>query len=191
MKFAIAALTMTLLSGTLSSTAAALTVIDTGNYSTGEYVFRSGSFGLSPGKYRATLTFSSAPSFFWQGYVEKQTVTNFFCEDPSTSGTFNCGGDGVPTLYDFIPVTPTRYVANITVNPFKTVPFVSDPIVRYDEFDSCCDYYNFEFDAGEAGSYALTLGAIPEPANWAMMIVGLGAVGAVMRRRARHVAIAA
>ena len=32
-------------------------------------------------------------------------------------------------------------------------------------------------------SYSLTDGAVPEPASWAMMIGGMGMVGAAMRRR--------
>lgn len=41
----------------------------------------------------------------------------------------------------------------------------------------------------EGGSYSgflsYTAAAVPEPANWAMMIAGFGIVGAAMRRRAR------
>ncbi len=39
--------------------------------------------------------------------------------------------------------------------------------------------------------FAFRIDAVPEPATWAMMIVGFGGVGAVMRRRARAVAVAA
>jgi PEP-CTERM motif len=31
--------------------------------------------------------------------------------------------------------------------------------------------------------FALRLGAIPEPATWAMMILGFGMIGGAMRRR--------
>jgi hypothetical protein len=33
-----------------------------------------------------------------------------------------------------------------------------------------------------------TAGAVPEPATWAMMLVGFGALGMVMRRRSQPVA---
>jgi len=54
--------------------------------------------------------------------------------------------------------------------------------------------------SGEQGDYILldnltyhvaaTSGAVPEPASWAMLIAGLGVVGATMRRRAARVAFA-
>lgn len=185
MRYALPALAAAVTLSLSPAGAQAATVIDSGTYSAGEYVYDFGSFGLSPGKYRATLSFSTPPAAFWGGWVEKQTVTNFYCQDPG-SPVYYCGGDDVPTFYDFLPVTPTQYVTNITVNPFRSVPTPgSDPVIRYDEFETCCDYYNFEFDAGEPGNYVLSLASVPEPATWALMIFGMGAVGAAMRRRIR------
>ena len=40
-------------------------------------------------------------------------------------------------------------------------------------------------------NYTLKNGAVPEPATWSLMILGLGGVGAVLRRRARHQAVVA
>lgn len=185
MKHALPAFAAILTLGLVPVGAQATTVLDSGSYAANEYVYRWGSFGVGPGKYRVTLSFSTPPATFWGGWVEKQTVTNFYCEDPGTP-TYYCGGDDVPTYNDFASVTPTRYIANVTVNPFKSVPMSgSDPIVRYDEFDSCCDYYNFEFDAGAPGNYVLSLASVPEPGTWALMILGMGAVGGAMRRRVR------
>lgn len=45
------------------------------------------------------------------------------------------------------------------------------------------------FGSGTPGSVSVP-GAVPEPVSWAMMIIGLGAVGAVQRRRARAVSFA-
>jgi hypothetical protein len=66
---------------------------------------------------------------------------------------------------------------------------------------SWCDAYNGQWDfgygLGSTDTYSETWlvrgdlsGAVPEPASWAMMIGGLGLVGATMRRRATKVSFA-
>nr|WP_310497919.1 PEPxxWA-CTERM sorting domain-containing protein [Sandarakinorhabdus sp.] len=55
--------------------------------------------------------------------------------------------------------------------------------IRYSNPEASCD--------GQPGlnfAFRLVSGAVPEPASWALMMVGFGAVGSVMRRR---VAVAA
>lgn len=47
------------------------------------------------------------------------------------------------------------------------------------------------YDTGQ-GNYTLTISnAIPEPATWAMMLIGFGAVGFAMRRRRAHIEVPA
>jgi hypothetical protein len=43
----------------------------------------------------------------------------------------------------------------------------------------------------EAGTQNLAIGGVPEPATWAMMILGFGMIGAAMRRRGAKAAAAA
>lgn len=52
---------------------------------------------------------------------------------------------------------------------------------------------NFVFNANGATNYGLGLGiaAVPEPAAWALMIVGFGLVGTTLRRRARATVVTA
>jgi hypothetical protein len=52
------------------------------------------------------------------------------------------------------------------------------------------DSYGFYVSTtdGALGRGALTVGAVPEPASWAMLIAGFGLVGAAARRRRRAVA---
>jgi hypothetical protein len=104
--------------------AAATTIINTGSYDSGfGYVF--GSTGLAPGKYRFTLDFTS-PAAVDFGYVEKTTVTNIFCNDPDL-GVFYCGGNDVPTLYDFTPNGAGHYQTIVTVGRPRTIPVHSHP----------------------------------------------------------------
>ena len=76
-------------------------------------------------------------------------------------------------------------------------PGASDPFTRY----------NFNFTTGAAGKLAFTesgpsdqqgnllddikLTAVPEPASWALMLVGFGGLGAVLRSRRSLTAVAA
>jgi hypothetical protein len=159
--------------------AAATAIINTGSYDSGfGYVF--GSTGLAPGKYRFTLDFTS-PAAVDFGYVEKTTVTNIFCNDPDL-GVFYCGGNDVPTLYDFTPNGAGHYQTIVTVGRPRTIPVHDGFTDRYEEFETCCSY-NFDFEADKRGSYTLSVGNVPEPSIWALMVLGLGAAGHAMRRR--------
>ncbi len=61
---------------------------------------------------------------------------------------------------------------------------ISNQYIRWQSLDS--KHYDF---VGESG--VGTPGAVPEPASWAMLIVGFGAVGTIARRRRSGVAVAA
>jgi len=108
--------------------------------------------------------------------------------------------------------TETTIFFGLTSDPFgyeaanKTGPVMKNTEFGFVDWDT----YTFDFIADSAISYlyffargapsgqppfalldnvSLTgphAGAVPEPATWAMMIVGFGAVGGVMRRRARE-----
>jgi hypothetical protein len=58
---------------------------------------------------------------------------------------------------------------------------------RYVSFDLYgCDMAGFSHNGcgmGEVAFHSTQMAAVPEPATWAMMIVGFGAVGSVVRRR--------
>lgn len=46
------------------------------------------------------------------------------------------------------------------------------------------------FDAASTGNFSASLGPVPEPATWGLMLVGFGGMGAVLRRRRRALAFA-
>ena len=184
-KKAIGALMVTgIAAASLPTATHAATVIDSGFYISGDFVQISGGTSLTPGRYQFTVD-TSAPVNFFYGYVEKQISSNFYCTDPGIpGGEFYCGGNDVPFDYDFMPVTPTRYQATVMVNAPTTSLFPGSFTSRIEDSESCCSYY-FDFDAPSDGRFALSVSAVPEPASWALMILGFGAVGAAMRRRGR------
>ena len=166
---------------TLGATAAGAAVIKAGDYGAGPF-FDTAAASLGPGHYRFTIELTT-PVDFVDGFAQKQTVTNFFCIDPSIGpDEFNCGGDEVPTQPLWDKVTPTLYQALITVNPFRNVPFSSGFIVRFTEEDDCCTF-EYGWDAPGRGSYVLSFAQVPEPASWALMIAGFSLLGVGARRR--------
>jgi hypothetical protein len=56
---------------------------------------------------------------------------------------------------------------------------LSDFSVRYQGIDSS----RLEIEGGSANGLPQMMGAVPEPATWAMMILGFGVIGGAMRRR--------
>lgn len=45
------------------------------------------------------------------------------------------------------------------------------------------------FTASSTGSFSAAVAAVPEPGAWALMLVGFGGIGALMRRRTALAAI--
>lgn len=97
-------------------------------------------------------------------------------------------GSGISELTDIIPLSDF-VTDNTNSNGARTVG-VSNGMgnlwvigARFGRNDS--EYDNFKVDKVE---FSVVTSAVPEPATWAMMIFGFGAVGASMRRR-RKVAV--
>jgi len=49
-------------------------------------------------------------------------------------------------------------------------------------------YFNLHTSVFPGGEIRANLGAVPEPASWAMMVVGFGLVGSAIRRRGLAIA---
>lgn len=135
---------------------------------------------------------------------------NYSIFDPSLSpgidfGNESTGGDGCS--YGFAPSgcegtysgTPARFVSNFSgssnhIEYLVTVPQGYDNCNPSNYGQVCAEHWNVYhipdaidgiLVADKPVSYTLrfdNLSAVPEPANWAMMIVGFGAVGAALRR---------
>jgi hypothetical protein len=136
--------------------------------------------GGTTGRLNGTLTFSKTI-----GDVISQVVPDFFVFSDAKGGTYNYSVTSVQTNAF---VNMPRIAASGTLftlgNIFDTkLGLVSTPASLSIQFNRT---------GGSAFSSALTLSvppagasAVPEPASWAMMISGFGAIGGAMRRQRR------
>jgi len=123
-------------------------------------------------------------------------VTTGLGEVTANICTFNCGaGTGVTDFNGTLHVDAvsgainTVYMdvyANAAGGPNPSYSHVrADPVLSIDPLTSNAGAYRLVFSDGIGNSVA----TVPEPANWALMLVGIGALGFAFGRR-RKVAIA-
>ena len=116
----------------------------------------------------ATLTFNQPVNLFGfligspdtYNQVTITSTTGAYTFSPTTLGL---PGNGDQTVSRYVNFNTTAVGERILSATFTNVPAI-------DAFETA------NFSAGLAG-------AVPEPASWAMMILGVGAVGFAMRRR--------
>jgi len=166
--------------------AAATTTVASGNYTGNGFQSAGGEFSLGPGNYLISLTFTQPVSDL-DGLVEKTFGYDDYCN--FGSGVVYCGGDDVPIDLAFQMVTPELYQLLLTVNGPSSVPGSGGSAVREDTYESCCGF-GFDFTSATGGHFTLSYASVPEPATWAMMLSGFGAIGFSMRRRAAKVRLA-
>jgi hypothetical protein len=119
-----------------------------------------------------------------------QDFLAFQNEDPSILGTISSAG---ATAFGF---TFGSYVnvgssATLTLNTGESFTITPDTVAQFIGFTSdapitsiALDYDNsFTFDILSVSSGVAGAPGVPEPASWALMLVGFGGLGAVMRRR--------
>jgi len=126
----------------------------------------------------------------------------------SASGTLQATPDGggvytVTSISGFrngLAITGLTTYAGDDELVYTTAPYVDYPGLAYT--DSSGDAFNVYYDTSLTDSYAcgqigycaigpiasFTLTAVPEPGAWALMLIGLGVVGALARRRVRALA---
>jgi len=163
------------------SPAAATTTVTSVGHPGNSFVVGGGSFSLATGTYRISLSFSQ-PVTDVDAWIEKTISTNDYCD--FGDGEFYCGGDDVSIFPEFAMVTPQLYQLVVTVSGLSTINGYPGSFYSHEtNVDSCCGY-GLDFTSGHAGRYTLSYTAVPEPATWAMMLFGFGAIGFAARRRA-------
>lgn len=115
------------------------------------------------------------PSFSPASYGGSATIySNLWCTG-SFSGCNNASGiNSGQTLSGFT-------VLDTGTSILSSVPWLA---FAYNGLDTNNDGHFFtDTNPGFEGQASLVTGAVPEPATWAMMLIGFGAIGFSMRRR--------
>lgn len=103
----------------------------------------------------------------------------------ANSGAYMGGGAG-PNNFIFMLDDGGRYFNFTFANPLGTGTQSISPFASY-ECNNCSPFRRVT--SGIVSTSAVA-SAVPEPATWAMMMFGFGAIGASLRRRHSRVAIA-
>ncbi len=131
--------------------------------------------------------------------------------DPKALGSptiYKSGPDGAPEIGNFASITGTEfaitYTASTNTLSFNYTPGAGDPVIHYFDVKQANGFVLF-YDPNPITSGTINLStyfpnnpgyshitfidtgapAVPEPATWAMMLLGFGGIGMAMRRRRR------
>ncbi len=133
-----------------------------------------------PGGYSLEFTFSAPVTNFvyWVAIDDKYNFYNY-------DGSYNGGNTVTADFYKTIagPVSNIQFIFKLLrpyEHPWGAGVTKKGSYVFYGDV--------FRFEAPEGTTYTAShrfLTAVPEPATWALMLLGFGAVGAALRRK-RH-----
>lgn len=159
-------------------------------------------FGV-PGVYDSTMSLSAASSQSvtsnggtfqqggWDGSINFGNGSNYLTVN-FTGATFNVDANGgSASLINTDPTSTISYSSNfLTLPEFDSKAFSLAFTGILPFFNIADNGFGSSFDANIAGSFSGAPsgpgpgGVIPEPATWAMLVIGFGLTGATMRRRA-------
>lgn len=155
-----------------------------------------------PGVYDSTMSLSASSdqavtlngSIFqqsgWNGSINFGNGSNYLTVN-FTGATFNFDDNGgSASLINTDPTSTISYSSNfLTLPDFDSKAFSLAFTGILPFFSVGANGYGNNFDANIAGSFSGAPsgpgpgGVIPEPASWAMLVIGFGLTGATMRRR--------
>jgi hypothetical protein len=127
---------------------------------------------------------------FGQNPLQSPSFSGSFTIDNITAGMYTIlmGSSFGAT---FSSATLTAVVSGVDGTVYSLHDFPDNTNLKLDATTLDAGSYRFDF-AGDAQSQTsftgnIRIAAVPEPATWAMMIVGFGAMGVSLRRRRRQV----
>jgi hypothetical protein len=156
----------------------------------------------APGVYGSTMSLAASStqsvmmsgSVFqqngWDGSINFGNGSNYLTVN-FTGATLNVDSNGgSASLINTDPTSTISYSSNfLTLPDFDTKSFSLAFTGLLPFFQIADNGFGSNFDANIAGSFSGTPGGegpggvIPEPATWAMLVIGFGLTGATMRRR--------
>jgi len=147
-------------------------------------------------------TTGPASATFGRSGLQSGTFTDEFTFTVAEMGlgsgaltTIQAGADGSATDLDFLEVTFSNGTETFNV-PLVSDGYEAGGLANIPLFAGVLNTLTVTYlSRGEGAfggslAFAPAVSAVPEPATWAMMIIGFGAVGVAMRRRRRdHVRV--
>lgn len=128
------------------------------------------------GKLNGTLSFSQVV-----GTTVAETVSNFFTFSDAKGGNYNFSVDSVTTnafVNTAASKSGTLFLLGNVLN--SSLGLTSTPASLTVQFNKTG---NSAYSSALSLSVPPIAGGVPEPATWAMMVIGVGAIGGAMRRR--------
>jgi PEP-CTERM motif len=157
-----------------------------------------------PGVYNSILSMiatssaqvvNTGPQFEQAGWDGQMSFTNGLNQltVAFTNAVLNIDGNGGSgSLISTDPIHMISYTSELMALPdfgFQNFSLAFTGITA--PFAIAANGFGTAFTANTAGSFAGSESGVPEPAGWAMLLLGFGAVGTVARRRAGSTIVAA
>lgn len=126
--------------------------------------------------------------------TDDSTMADFFNFTVPTAGILSAAFSGVPSS-SFTSISGGLYKSDVLVTPFEFFingggKFGSVAATAVSVGDYSLRFFGAATGVGYGGSVTLSAAPVPEPAAWAMMMIGLGAVGMAMRNRPKNARVA-
>ena len=146
------------------------------NFTVGDLTFVEGGMNLIGGN----PDYGMARSLFTDNQVQGTTI--------NIAGSYNKFGFKLGNFFGNggTTVAITTNINSYTFNP-ATLSYANNGTLKFFGYYAVAGEYftSVKYSGSEAtGATDIQVGNVPEPASWALMIVGFGMVGATLRRRA-------